>query len=446
MVYIPNTDADRQKMLESIGVDSFEKLIESVPYTLRENVSLELPEPLSELEIEQELERLAAKNLPAASSISFMGGGAYDHFIPKVVDFLISRSEFYTAYTPYQAEVSQGTLQAMYEYQSMICALTGMDVSNASMYDGATAMTEAAMMAKSLSKSNRILVSAAVHPHYLKVLKTYAESLKLEIVMVPLLENGVTNIGTLSELLKKSAAAVIVQSPNFFGLLEECEPMVELAHQAKALFIQGADPIGLAIFKAPGDINADIVFAEGQSLGNHLNFGGPYLGVFAAKGKYIRKMPGRIVGATLDAQGRRGFVLNLQTREQHIRREKATSNICTNQGLVALASTIYMALMGKNGLRKVAELCAHKAHYLMDEICKVDGFSRAYNAPFFKEFVIKTPRPSREILIQAAKENILFGIPLERFFPERTHELLIAVTEKRTKADLDVLVNFFRSL
>jgi glycine dehydrogenase subunit 1 len=446
MVYIPNTDADRQKMLETIGVDSFEKLIESIPHTLRENVSLDLPEPLSELELEQELNRLAGKNMPASSAISFLGGGAYDHFVPKVVDFLISRSEFYTAYTPYQAEVSQGTLQAMYEYQSMICALTGMDVSNASMYDGATAMTEAAMMAKSLSKSNRILVSAAAHPHYLKVLKTYAESLKLDIITIPLTKDGVTDATALSQLLKEPAAAVIVQSPNFFGLLEDCEPLVEMTHSAKALFIQGADPIGLALFKAPGDINADIVFAEGQVLGNHLNFGGPYLGIFAAKEKYIRKMPGRIVGATVDTQGRRGFVLNLQTREQHIRREKATSNICTNQGLVALASTIYMALMGKQGLRKTAELCTHKAHYLMDEICKIDGFSRVYNAPFFKEFVIKTPKLSREILIQAAKKNILPGIPLERFFPERTHELLIAVTEKRTKADLDALVNFFRSL
>lgn len=446
MVYISNSDEDRRQMLAAIGVESFDELIAAIPEVLRADQYLQLPEPLSELDIEKEIREITGNNRAANEYITFLGGGAYDHFIPRVVDFLISRSEFYTAYTPYQAEVSQGTLQAMYEYQSMICALTGMDVSNASMYDGATAMAEAAMMARNINRKNKILVSDTCHPHYLKVLDTYAESLKLEIVNIRMTEDYRLDMAALNVLADDAVSAIIVQSPNFFGYLEDVQAVSKIAHDHQALFIQGTDPISLALLKAPGDYETDIVFAEGQVLGNHLNFGGPYLGIFAAKEKYVRKMPGRIIGATTDTKGRRGFVLNLQTREQHIRREKATSNICTNQGLNALAATIYLALMGKNGLKKVAELTTQKTHYLAEKIAALDNYQVVNTSPFFKEFVVKTPVPARELSRIAVDKGILAGIPLERFFPEKTHELLVAVTEKRSKKEMDAFVAFLNTL
>ncbi len=442
MPYLPHGNDDIKQMLKKIGVDRFEDLLKNIPEVLKGNVSLDLPDALSELEIQQEMHTLLAKNTACHQTISFLGAGAYDHFIPTVVDFIISRPEFATAYTPYQAEVSQGTLQAMYEFQSLICELTGMDVSNASMYDAATAMSEAVLMAKSIKrKKAEIIVSEAIHPLYRKTLETYAESLNVDLVYCPV-KNDRTDSGALRSLFTDNTAALIVQSPNFFGCIEDTTTFSENAHAHDALFIQGVDPISLAILKTPGEADADIAFGEGQSLGNHLNFGGPYLGLFAAKQEYVRKMPGRIAGMTEDMDGNRGYVLTLQTREQHIRREKATSNICSNEALCALAATVYLALMGKSGLKQVAELSLQKAHYLQEKICGLPGFSAANDTPFFKEFVINTPVPAKEIITQALDSAIYAGIDMGTYFPDRKNQLLIAVTEKRTKAEMDKFVEF----
>jgi glycine dehydrogenase subunit 1 len=445
MVYIPNSEKDFQEMLQAIGVKDFEDLLQSIPDVLKSDRTLDLPPPLTEMELEAEIAGIAGKNRASDRLINFMGGGAYDHFIPKVVDYILSRSEFKTAYTPYQPEVSQGTLQAMYEYQSMICELTGMGVSNASLYDGASGLAEAAMMARNITGKNRILIAETVHPLYLQVLKTYAGSLELDIDILPA-KNYVTDPNALDEKLTSQTAAVILQSPNFYGYVENAPAAAEKAHQAEALFIQGFDPISLAILRAPGDYGTDIVFGEGQSLGNHLNFGGPYLGLFAADRKYVRKMPGRIIGATEDTQGRRGFVLTLQTREQHIRREKATSNICTNQGLNALAATVYLALLGKCGIRKVAELSTQKAHYLHEKITALKGFDKVSDEPFFKEFTVYTRIPAAEVVREAEQAGFLAGVHVGQFYSGRMHELILAVTEKRTKAQMDKLINFLGSL
>ena len=445
MSYIPNTKNDINEMLKKIGVDSFEDLLESIPKVLKFDQKLSLPEPLSELEIEKEISQITSKNFSVDKISNFLGGGAYDHFIPKVVDFLISRSEFATAYTPYQAEVSQGTLQAMYEFQSMVSELTQMDVTNASMYDGATAMAEAAIMAKNITCKNKIIISETVNPNYLKGLETYCKPSELEVVKIKT-KNMVTDIDAIEKHFDNEVAAVIMQSPNFFGYIENMEKISNLLKDKKALFIASVDAISLALLKPPGSYNADIVVGEGQMLGNHLNFGGPYLGLFSTKKKYIRKMPGRIIGATKDSNGKDGFVLTLQTREQHIRREKATSNICSNEGLNALAATIYLALMGKSGLENVANLCVQKSHYLYENIIKIDGFSKVTDNPFFKEFVIKTPIPAKDLIEKAKNENIFAGISLDNFFPNKTHELLIAVTEKRTHEELDKYLEFLGNL
>ncbi len=446
MPYLPHGNDDVKQMLKKIGVDRFEDLLGNIPEILRGDISIDLPNPLSELEIQQEMEALLKKNTACHETVSFLGGGAYDHFIPKVVDFIISRPEFATAYTPYQAEVSQGTLQAMYEFQSLICELTGMDVSNASMYDGATAMAEAALMAKSIKrKKNEIIISKAIHPLYLKTLETYARSQDIVLVDCPLKDDRM-DLDALDSLLNEQTAAVIVQSPNFFGCIEDIQSVSDKAHNNDSLFIQGVDPISLAVLKTPGEADADIAFGEGQSLGNHLNFGGPYLGLFAAKQEFVRKMPGRIAGMTEDTEGKRGYVLTLQTREQHIRREKATSNICSNEALCALAATVYLALMGKSGLKKVAELSLQKAHYLHENICKLPGFSSVNKGPFFKEFVIKAPLPAKEIIKKGVERSFYAGIDLGDHFPERKDQLLIAVTEKRTKEEMDKFLGFLKSI
>lgn len=446
MPYLPHGNDDIKQMLKKIGVDRFEDLLKNIPEVLKGNVSLDLPGALSELEIQQEMQSLLKKNTACHQTVSFLGAGAYDHFIPKVVDFIISRPEFATAYTPYQAEVSQGTLQAMYEFQSLICELTGMDVSNASMYDGATAMAEAVLMAKSIKrKKNEVIVSGAIHPLYRMTLETYAESLNMEIVDCPV-KNDVTDKEALTGLFNDNTAAVIVQSPNFFGAIEDTQYFSDTAHEKDALFIQGVDPISLALLKTPGEVDADITFGEGQSLGNHLNFGGPYLGLFAAKQEYVRKMPGRIAGMTEDVDGNRGYVLTLQTREQHIRREKATSNICSNEALCALAATVYLALMGRSGLEQVAELSLQKAHYLQEKIYELPGYRATNDAPFFKEFVIGTPIPAKEIIKKALDKAIYAGVDLGTYFPERKNQLLIAVTEKRTKEEMDDFVKFLAEI
>ncbi|MBN1993669.1 MAG: aminomethyl-transferring glycine dehydrogenase subunit GcvPA [Anaerolineae bacterium] len=438
MTYVANTTADQQAMLEAIGVEAVETLFNVVPEAAR-FPRLNLPRPLSEMEALAELARMAEANVDAHHYLWFLGAGAYNHFVPSVVPQLQMRSEFYTAYTPYQPEASQGTLQAIFEYQSMLAELTGMAVVNASHYDGATALAEAAIMSVNAARGNRpkILVSPNVHPQYREVMRTYLQGTPFTVTGD---ENPAHDLDALKEMLDEKTACLIVQSPNFFGELEAVDRLAEAVHAAGALFIMHIDPISLGLFKPPSHYGADIVTGEGQSLGNNLNFGGPYLGIFATTQKLIRKMPGRVVGQTTDTNGRRGYVLTLSTREQHIRREKATSNICTNQGLVALGAAIYLAAMGKQGLRRVAELCYHKAHYTAAEIDKLNGYAVINQRPFFKEFVVRCPKPALKIAQQLNQQKILPGYVLSRRFPDRPHDLLVCVTEMNSKAQIDRLV------
>ena len=437
MPFIPNTDADRKAMLERIGVRNFEELIKNIPEDLRYTKDLNLPEPLSELEIYRLLLQKAQCNKGTNESISFLGGGAYDHFIPAVIGHILSRSEFYTAYTPYQAEVSQGTLQAIYEYQSMIAELMKMEVANASMYDGGSALAEAGLMAISETRRNKILVSRTVHPYYRQIIDTYCHGQKIEIELIEL-DNGITSLDDLKSKIDSETAAVIIEHPNFLGYLEEVEEISRVTHENSSLFITSNDPISLGILEPPGTYDVDIATGEGQCLGNSLNFGGPYLGIFASKFKFVRKMPGRIAGATTDLKGRRGFVLTFQAREQHIRRARATSNICTNQALNALAATVYMALLGKKGIQEVANLCIQNSHYLAEKIDSLKGYELAFNAPFFKEFVVKTPLPPQQIIDRLVNKNIFSGIDLSQFDYGLDNGLLIAVTEKRTREEMDL--------
>jgi glycine dehydrogenase subunit 1 len=431
-------------MLEAIGVDSVQALFEVVPKSVR-FPRLNLPRPLSEMEVLGELEHLADENAEANHYTWFLGAGAYNHFVPSVVSQLQMREEFYTAYTPYQPEASQGTLQAIFEYQSMVAELTRMEVVNASHYDGATSLAEAAIMSVNATRGKRtkILVSPNVHPQYREVLKTYLQGTDLTVVGD---EDPANDLERLTRALDDETVCLIVQSPNFFGELEDVEGLAETVHAAGALLVMHIDPISLGLFKPPGEYGADIVTGEGQSLGNHLNFGGPYLGIFATTNKLVRKMPGRVVGETVDTEGKRGYVLTLSTREQHIRREKATSNICTNQGLIALGAAIYLAAMGKQGLRKAAELCYHKAHYAAAEIDKLAGYEVINRRPFFKEFVVRCPKPAGEIARQLNEQKILPGYVLSRSFPERTHELLVCVTEMNSKIEIDRLVNALKEV
>ncbi|NOZ62045.1 MAG: aminomethyl-transferring glycine dehydrogenase subunit GcvPA [Calditrichaeota bacterium] len=439
MPFIPNTDVDRKKMLERIGVKNFDELIKNIPDNLRFKGELDLPDPLSELELVKAMRQKAQSNRAATDAISFLGGGAYDHFIPSVVGHILSRSEFYTAYTPYQAEVSQGTLQAIYEFQSMIAELMGMEVANASMYDGGSALAEAALMAIAEKRKKKILVSRGIHPYYRQIIRTYCHGQKIDIQTVEL-QDGTTSLSDLRAKLDPGTAAVLVEHPNFLGFLEDVDEISRLAHENQSLFITSNDPISLGLLEPPGAYDTDIATGEGQSLGNSLNFGGPYLGLFASKQKFIRKMPGRIAGATTDQQGRRGFVLTFQAREQHIRRDKATSNICSNEALNALAATVYLALMGKQGIREVAELCLQNSHYLAEQIEELPGYELAFSAPFFKEFVVRTPAPPTAIIDKLADKNVFAGIDLSRFDYGLKNGLLLAVTEKRTREEMDLLV------
>lgn len=439
MKYIPHTKEDIELMLADLGMDSFEDLWKEIPEAVRFRGSLELPEPMSEYELFGHLSSMAGKNLSAASTVSFMGAGAYDHFVPSVVDHILLRGEFYTAYTPYQPEVSQGTLQVIYEYQSMITELTGMDAANASMYDGATALAEAALMAVDVTRKKKVLVAETINPRHLDVVVAYLLGrAELEIVKVPA-KDGKVDISSLQELLDDDTAAVMIQQPNFFGQLEDSREIGELLKDKKALYVVSADPISLGVLEAPGNYGADIVLGEGQPMGNPLSFGGPYLGFFAVKDKHVRRMPGRVVGATKDIEGKRGFALTLQTREQHIRREKATSNICSNQALNALAAAVYLSAMGKEGLHDAAKQSLQKAHYLYKELVAI-GYEPLYTNPFFKEFVIKTKRPAKEIVKTLANEGILAGVNLDIFSPDWDHYLLIAVTEKRSRDEMDKFV------
>ena len=432
MPYIANTPQNLQAMLERIGVKDFSELISDIPPEIRLQSKLDLPAALSEMEAVRRVEALARANQPAAALVSFLGGGAYDHYIPAAVDHILSRPEFYTAYTPYQAEVSQGTLQVIWEFQSLISGLYGMEVANASMYDGATALAEAGMMACNHNRRKKLLVSRAVHPAYREVLKTYCRNQGIEVAELPI-SGGVTDLEAANKALGSDCAGVLLQHPNFLGHLEPVEELAALAHGQGALLAVSADPISLAVLKSPGECGADIATGEGQPLGIPMGLGGPYLGLLAARGGLIRLMPGRIVGLTTDAAGHEGLVLTMQAREQHIRREKATSNICSNQALCALAATVYLSLMGRDGLRQVAELCLQKSHYLAERL------KPAFGAPFFKEFVHKPKEEPAKALERLRARGILGGIDLGQHYPELSGHLLIAVTEKRTREELDQL-------
>lgn len=430
MPFIPITDADRAEMLRRIGAASVEELFGDLPEDAR-YPELDLPRGSSEPEVLRELGALADAN-GKAGPLWFLGAGAYDHFIPSVVPALVNRSEFVTAYTPYQPEVSQGTLQAVFEYQSMVAELTGMDVVNASHYDGATALAEAAIMALRAGGGRRkLLVPAALHPEYREVLETYLAPLDAELV-------GYDGPPAAAVSGVEAPAALIACYPDFLGRITDLSGAAEAAHGAGALLVVQADPIMLGLFKSPGAWGADIVVGEGQSLGNPLSFGGPYLGIMATTSALVRRLPGRIVGEARDAAGRRGFALTLVAREQHIRREKAVSNICSNQGLATLTACVYLAAMGKTGLRRVAELCWHRAHYAAKRIAGIPGYTVA-DGPFFKEFVVRTPVDAEELSRRLFEKGAVPGFPLSRYYPERRNELLVCVTEKNSRTDIDEL-------
>jgi len=438
--YIPNTAAEEQNMLEAIGVASFKDLLE-IPEAFRLKRPLSLPAPLSQMELKQEMLEFSRKNADTTSMLSFLGGGSYDHFIPSTVGHVIGRSEFYSAYTPYQAELSQGLLQTIYEYQTMICQLTGMEVSGASLYDGASALAEAALMALRVTKRNKILLAESIHPHHRQVLQTYLSGLPSAVLEMLPLTDGRLSLQALEEGLDDQVAAVLVQHPNFFGHLEEIEAIEKRIHARGGLLVMSIDPISLGLLKSPGEYQADIAVGEGQSMGNPQSFGGPYVGFFATRRKMIRQLPGRIVGATSDAKGNKGYCLTLQTREQHIKRERATSNICTNQALNALASAVYLATLGKTGLKEVATLCLSRSHEAFQRITALSGYRAAFRGPFFKEFVIKTPRPASELLDGLLNKGIYGGINLGCYDAKLKDHLLICLTEKHRSADIDRLVS-----
>ncbi|MBN2537241.1 aminomethyl-transferring glycine dehydrogenase subunit GcvPA [candidate division WOR-3 bacterium] len=445
MRYTPHTGPEREAMLAAIGVKRVEDLFAAIPADIRLDRPLDLPEPSSELEALRLLRDRAGRNLGASRLACFAGAGAYDHFSPAVVDSIISRSEFYTAYTPYQAEVSQGTLQSIYEFQSLTCRLFGMEVANASMYDAGSALAETCHMARDITRRERVLVSASVHPAARAVIRTYCRGLNVPVDELEL-EHGITGTRSLAGRLDDRTAAVIVQNPNFFGSVEPLGEIGRLAHDAGALLVTAVDPVSLGVLAPPGAFDADIAVAEGQGLGLGLNFGGPYLGMMATKRKFVRNLPGRLVGRTADVDGRTGYVLALQTREQHIRREKATSNICTNQALMALAASVWLAWFGRTGLEELGRQCLAKTKYLAAGIAGVPGFTVENERPFFKEFAVRCPVPARQVVERGLDHGLLCGVDLGRFDPAWSDRLLVAVTEQRTRAELDRYLDFLRSL
>ncbi len=440
MDYIPNTECDKEKMLKEMGIPSLEALLDGIPKTLR-NFSLPLPDGLSEPQVLKALKNLSEKNENTDKYISFLGAGAYEHYIPSVVDHLASRSEFYTCYTPYQPEVSQGTLQVIYEFQTLMCELTAMDAANSSMYDGSTALTEAALLSIRLKENNKIICSRAIHPEYRQVLKTYLKGLHTEIIEIDT-SDGVTDINQLETVIDNNTAAVLIQNPNFFGCIEDMETISHIVHKHDTLFIACVNPISLGILKSPGEYNADIAVGEAQVLGNYLNYGGPYLGFFAVKKELVRKMPGRITGETMDSNGKRCFVLTLQAREQHIRREKATSNICTNQALLALRACIYLCALGKKGMSELANLNIQKSHYAYERLCTLNIFEPVFHQPFFHEFVLKAKgnlhigRINKYLLTK----GFIGGLEISGFYPGLDNSMLLSVTETKTKESIDHFV------
>jgi glycine dehydrogenase subunit 1 len=445
MRYIPNSPEEREEMLEIVGLSSAEELFRSIPENVRLGRALNVTDPLAESEVIGAMENLADKNT-ASRKPSFLGGGVYSHFSPTVVDHLIQRSEFFTSYTPYQPEISQGTLQYIFEFQTLICQLTGMDVANASMYDGSTAMAEAFLMAQRVTRRDRVLVADTVHPEYLQVAHTYVQHCGISLDTVPF----DPETGRLSDLSKldDSAAALVVQSPNFFGCIEDLQALAGQAHAVGALLIVVVtEAISFGLLRSPGACGADIVVGEGQSFGIPMSFGGPHVGLFATSDKYVRNMPGRLAGVAYDKNGNRGFVLTLATREQHIRREKATSNICTNQGLIALAATIYMETMGKKGLQEVAVHNAQKAAYAAKKIGGIDGFEIAFSAPVFNEFVVRAASSAESILTRLREQKgIIGGLALSKYYPDRPNEFLVCVTETNTREQIDDLIQGFKTV
>jgi glycine dehydrogenase subunit 1 len=442
--YILNTPIQQQEMLQRIGVPSIDALFEQIPPGARFKGDLDVPPALTEMELTQHLAGMLGKNISAEDAVCFLGGGAYDHFIPAVVDTVAGRSEFYTAYTPYQAEASQGSLQAFFEFQTLICQLTGMDVANASLYEGGSAVAEAAIMAMAATnRQGQVLVAESVHPQYRETLATYLKNLDPSVGTIPT-PGGVLRPDALQAVLNDKTACVIVQQPNFFGCLEDLTPLIEATHKAGALFVLSVDPVSLGILKRPGEYGIDIVVAEGQGLGTPLQFGGPYLGILACREQFMRKMPGRLVGQTTDRHGNRCWTLTMQTREQHIRREKATSNICTNQGLLALRATVHLATLGPQGMKETAELCLHKAHYAAQQLTQLPGVKLRFAQPFFKEFTIEVPTKPGQLLQKLLAAGYHAGLDLGRWYPSMGNCISLAVTEKRTKAEIDGLLQAYR--
>lgn len=444
--YLSATESDKKAMLESIGLSSVDELFNDIPEGFRLTEELKLPTAKSELEVSSYIRKLASKNLSLSDYTCFLGAGAYDHYIPSLVDAVISRSEFYTSYTPYQPEISQGTLQTIFEFQTLIARLTGMDIANASLYDGGTACAEAAIMACAVARKNKVLVSKSVNPSSREILKTYCDAQKLELIEVEM-KDGLTDHEDLKEKLDDETAGVIIQSPNFFGLIEKVEEITEITHSSKkASMILSADPFSLGLLKTPGEMGVDIFVGEGQSLGIPLSFGGPYLGVMAVNQKYMRKMPGRLIGETIDQDGKRSYVLTLAAREQHIKREKATSNICTNQGLMALAASVYMVTMGKEGMREAAYQSNQKASYAFKKLTESGKFKPLFEAPFFLEFALTSDKDPKEINKALLDAGIIGGYPISEKYPEYENAILYAFTEKRTKEEIDKLVEVLEGL
>jgi len=449
--YLFNTPDQQQEMLQAIGVDSLEDLFSTIPSELRLNRPLDIPPALTEMELQAHVSKLAEKNVGPGSRVCMLGGGAYDHFIPAAVDEIARRGEFYTAYTPYQAEASQGSLQTFFEFQSLICQLTGMDVSNASLYEGGTCVSEAAFMAMRVTnRHDRVVLLGSLHPEYRQVVETYLTHLNCEVVVVPCV-NGTADPADVEAAMNDQTACLVIQHPNFFGTLEEAEQLTEIAHKYGALSVVSYDPISLGILKRPGDYGADIAIAEGQSLGTPLQFGGPYLGLFSCSQKFVRRMPGRLIGQTVDRNGNLCYVLNLQAREQHIRRDKATSNICSNQGLIAIRAAVYLALLGKQGIREVAELSCQKAHYAAEQLSQIEGIDLLFaDRPYFKEFVVSCSEGSDYLLRKARQAGFDLGPELSRFefqngsAPDQTG-VLVAITEQRTREEIDRLVTALKA-
>lgn len=438
-MYVTKSKIELREMLRVAGAESIDELLEQVPGELMRAAPLELPASMTEMELVAHVSELASLNAGASAEGPFLGAGAYNHYVPSAVRHLVSRSEFLTAYTPYQPEVSQGTLQGVFEYQSMVCALTGMEVSNASLYDGASAVAEAALMARSITGRPDIVVAGTVRPSCRRVLSTYLKYVGAKIEEAPVVQ-GRADVEAWEKLVKPDTAAVILQSPNMLGIVEDMSPAIEAAHRAGALAIVVCDLVALSVLKTPGEYDADVAVGDGQPVASALNFGGPYLGFMAARKSYIRKMPGRIVAETTDPEGKRGFVMTLQTREQHIRRERATSNICTNQGLVAMAAAAHIALMGPSGLRRVAEACVKNAWYASKRLASLDGFSMTFEGPFFREFAIRTPIPPSELNSRLSEAGFTGGFDLGTWDESLKGLWLVCTTETQGKNEIDRFV------